>query len=65
MLLVKIHNTDDNEHEGWANYDCEVLVTISPTTVKPIAVARVTNHIRSAGWRSLLERVAKEAIALD
>lgn len=61
MLIVKIHNTADNEAEGFANYDVEVLVTTSPKTLKPIATGRITDHTRGAGWRSLLERVAMEA----
>lgn len=61
MLIVKIHNTDDNEVEGFANYDVEVLITTSPKTLKPIARGRVIGHKRSDGWRKLLRRVANES----
>ena len=60
MLVIKIHN-DGTGQDGLGNYNCEVLVTTSPTTLKRIAFARVENHWRHNGWRALVRLMVTEA----
>lgn len=59
MLLVTLHN-DGTGDENIANYDCKVLVTISPTKLQTIALGRVEGHKRGDGWRALLRKLADE-----
>ena len=57
MLIVRIHNTGKGT-ETHATYDCEVLVTTTPTSLKPIARISGLKHIGGDGWRALLRAVA-------
>ena len=57
MLIVKVHNDGTGTEES-SNYNCEVLVTLSPTNLITIAKVRVEGHNRADGWRELLKRVA-------
>ncbi len=59
MLIVTIHN-DGTGGENDANYNCEVLVTVTSRELKTIATARVEGHRRGDGWRELLKRVIEE-----
>ena len=59
ILIVKIHN-DGTGTEQSANYNCEILVTISPTELQLISMVRVEGHKRSDGWRKLLQSIAED-----
>ena len=58
MLVIKIHNDGTGDRHD-ANYDCEVLVTVSPTQLKTIARGRVEGFRRADGWRQLVKRVVE------
>lgn len=59
MLIIKIHNDSSGTKEV-ANYNIEVLVTTSPTTLRTIDKIRVENHTREEGYKELLRKIIKE-----
>lgn len=61
MLIVTMHN-DGTGDEEIGNYDCEVLITLTPTKLLKIAHARVNGHDRRKGWRFLVRQVLRNAI---
>lgn len=70
MLIIRIHNDGTGEGE-LCNYDIEVLVTTSPTTLRTIETMRVEGHKRGDGYKAILRRmidqpeITASSIALD
>jgi len=60
MLIIRIHN-DGTGDRGIGNYNCEVLITRSPTELDLIASANIVGHLRDDGWKVLVYRLLLEA----
>jgi len=64
MLIVTFHNQgmDINlpPDEQFCDYNVEVMVTTSPTSVKTIYKGKVKKHYRKDGWKKLLELATKQ-----
>ena len=60
MLIITFHN-DSTGNTELAHYDVQVLITETPTQLRPIWTGRIEGHHRGDGWKQLLVRLVEEA----
>jgi hypothetical protein len=58
MLIITFHN-DSTGKDNVGNYNVEVLITTTPTSLARLWKGRVEGHDRSDGWQGLVTALAR------
>jgi hypothetical protein len=59
MLMVQLRNISDMALIS--DYEYSVLVTLRDGSLKTIAEGNIKGHVRTDGWRDLVQRVLDES----